>query len=85
MRKVVGALAAVALLAAAGIANAETWRGMVEEVDEDAGTLTVEGMEFTVDEDAAAMLEGLGLGQDVVVDYEERDGENVATAIRLSE
>jgi hypothetical protein len=84
MKQLIGALTAVVLLVAAGVAQAQTWRGTLEAVDEEAGTFTVLGMEFIAGEHIEPKLDGIGLGQDVVVEFEELDGENVATYPRLA-
>lgn len=82
MRKLVGAVSALALFASAGLAvAAEEVTGTVLEIDEMAQTITLEdGATYTAAE--GVILEGLEPGEEVTVSFEEEDGENVATSIR---
>lgn len=80
--KILGALAAVALLVGAGVADAQTWRGKVEAVNNPNGTFTVTGREFVAGERLARAPNRLPTGANVVVSYERRGGENVATRVR---
>jgi hypothetical protein len=81
--KVTGALVALALLIAAGTAGAAEMRGMLEAVDQAAGTVTVDGITYQAPQ--GVNLEAYPVGDRVVVVYEERDGQRVATAVRKAD
>ena len=84
MKKVVGAIAALAILGLAGVASAEEASGKITAVDLDARTIELEsGETFTVDEGVA--IEGLQPGADVTVSYEMKDGSNVASEVTPAE
>ena len=83
MTKVSGALVALALLIAAGSAGAAEMRGRLEAVDQAAGTITVAGVTYQAP--AGVNLEAYPVGDRVVVVYEERDGQKVATAVRKAD
>jgi hypothetical protein len=82
MRKLLGVVSALALFASAGLAMAaEEVTGTLLEVDEMAQTITLEdGTTYTLAE--GVILEGLEPGQEVIVSFEEQDGQNVATSIQ---
>jgi hypothetical protein len=79
MTKVSGALVALALLLAAGSAFAAEIRGRLEAVDPAAGTITVAGVTYRAPE--GVDLAAYPVGDRVVVVYEEKDGQRVATAV----
>ena len=84
MNKVVGAIAALAILGFAGVAGAEEANGKITSVDLEARTIALEsGETFTVGEGVA--IEELQPGADVTVSYEMKDGANVASEVKPAE
>lgn len=80
MRKVLGAVAALAMLGMSGLASAEEASGKIAAVDMDARTIQLEdGNTFTVQEGVS--LEGLEPGTEVTVSYEEQDGQKTASEV----
>ena len=78
MRYVTGAFLALALLGAAGLAEAAEIAGKLAAMDGNRITLE-DGTIFVLDQGVSA--ETLKPGASVVITYEERDGQLVATAI----
>lgn len=85
MKKLLGAVSALALAAGAGTALAvEEATGMIESLDEEQMTLMLDtGQTFSLSEDVA--IEGLEAGDEVTVAYEEENGELRATAIEVAD
>ena len=83
MNKVSGALVALTLLIAAGSAGAAEMRGMLEAVDQAAGTVTVAGVTYQAPQ--GVNLAAYPVGDRVVVVYAEKDGQRVATAVRKAD
>ena len=84
MNKIVGAIAALAVLGLAGTASAEEANGTITSVDLEARTIVLEsGETFTVGE--AVAIEMLQPGTDVTVSYEMKDGANVASEVMTVE
>ena len=78
MKGVTAALAGIAMLGLAGVANAEEASGKV--VAMEGGVLILEdGTSFTISEGVST--EGLQPGMDVTVSYEDQGGERVATGV----
>lgn len=63
--------------------------GVVEAVDTDANTLTVDGIEYTVTEDTEFEgldgLSGLSTGDEVEIEYEEPNGNREAVEVERGE
>jgi hypothetical protein len=84
MKRLFGAVSALALLTVGGAALAEEATGTIESLDHEAMTLTLDtGESFTLAEGVS--IEGLEAGAEVTVAYEEEDGRFTATAIDLVE
>lgn len=84
MKRYLGVLSALALLAGAGMAMAEEAKGTLQEVDQEARTIIMEdGTTYTAAE--GVLLEELQPGQEVTVSFEEEDGKMVADEIRPAE
>jgi hypothetical protein len=80
MKKLLGAVSALALFASAGLAMAEDVTGTLLEIDEMAQTITLEdGTTYTVGE--GVILEGFEPGQEVTVSLEEQEGQEVVIFI----
>lgn len=80
MKKLIGAVSALALMSAAGMALANEATGKIQSVDEEQMTLIPDsGETFTFAEGLS--IEGLEEGTEVRVAYEEQDGQLKATAI----
>lgn len=83
MRKYLGAVSALALLASSGLAIAEEVTGTLMEIDEAAQTFTLEdGTTYTIAE--GVVLEGLEPGQEVTVSYEVEGDQNVANSVQAA-
>lgn len=72
----------------AAVAHANEVEGKIETLDSDAQTLTVQGIEFNVDEqtsynDGLTQFEDLEVGQRVEVDFDYTDNRHIATEIEL--
>jgi Cu/Ag efflux protein CusF len=84
MKKLIGAVSALALMSAAGMALANEATGRIQSVDEEQMTLVHDsGETFTFAEGLS--IEGLEEGTEVKVAYEEQDGQLKATAIEQVE
>jgi len=84
MKKLLGAVSVVTLLASGGVALADDAAGTVAAVDVAAGTLSLEdGTAFVAGEGVS--LEGLEAGANVTVTYEVQGEQNVATAVSKAE
>jgi hypothetical protein len=80
MKKLIGAVSALALMGGAGMALADEATGTIQSFDQEEMTLVLDrGETFTLTEDLA--IEGLEEGAEVKVAFEEQDGRLVATAI----
>ena len=81
MRRFVGALVGVALLASAGFTvAAEETKGMIESIDAAKRTIRLDnGKNFKLD--PSVTLEHLRMGREVTVSYEEKDGQKTATQV----
>jgi hypothetical protein len=80
MKELIGAVSALALMGAAGMALGNEATGKIQSVDEEQMTLILDsGETFTFAEGLS--IEGLEEGTEVEVAYEERDGQLMATAI----
>lgn len=81
MRKLIGAIAALAILGLTNIAAAEEEAsGKVTAVDPAAKLIQLEdGTVYTIGEGVS--IEGLQPGTEVTVSYEEQGGQNVATDV----
>ena len=81
MRKLIGAIAALAMLSLSGVASAEEeTSGKVTAIDETARLIQLEdGTVYTIGEGVS--LEGLQPGTEVTVSYEQQGGQNVATDV----
>lgn len=80
MKRLLGAVSALALLIAGGAALADEATGTIESLDQEEMTLVLDtGETFTLTEDVS--IEGLEAGAQVTVAYEEEDGRFMATAI----
>lgn len=80
MNRFIGAVAGVALLAAAGTASADEVSGMIQSIDAAKRTITLaSGETFKLGEQVP--LANMKMGAEVKVSYEEKDGENVATKV----
>ena len=81
MKKLVAPLAALAFAFSMSIAQADEAAGKISAVD--SQTLVLEdGTTFTIGEGVST--EGLELGTEVTVSYEEQDGQKVATEVAPS-
>ncbi len=81
MNRLLPMLTAAAIIGFAGIAQAEEASGRVQSADPATGTLMLEdGTVFTVDEGIA--IETLQPGTEVMVSYEEDNGQKRATSIK---
>jgi len=78
MNKIVGAVAAIAILVAAGTAAAADANGKISKVDSKSITLS-NGMNFTLSKGLSA--KDLKAGDEVKVTYEQKGGQRVATDI----
>lgn len=83
-------LAALLLGFVAATVHANDVEGKIEAVDTDAETLTVQGIEFNVDEqteydDGVEQFADLEVGQRVEVDFDYTDGRHIATEIELKD
>lgn len=85
MKKMIGALSAVALFASAGLAlAADEVSGKIQSIDEDARSLTLDdGMTYHFAEGVS--FQDFSVGQDVTLSLEEVDGEKVAQHIEAAE
>lgn len=80
MRKLIGAMVGVALLAGAGIASADETSGTIQSIDAAKRTITLDGgKNFKLD--PSVTLAKLRMGTKVTVSYEEKGGQNVATKV----
>lgn len=80
MKRLLGAVSALALLTAGGAALANEATGTIESFDHDEMTLVLDsGETFALAEDVST--EGLEEGAQVTVAYEEEDGRFTATSI----
>ena len=80
MKKLLATLAGMTMLAMASVASAEDATGKIATIDSENQTMTLDsGMSFTLSEGTS--LEGLKVGDEVSVTYEQQDGQNVATEI----
>lgn len=81
MKKFLGAVSALALFAAVGVANAEEATGTVSTIDETTNMLTLEdGTQYMLGEGVST--EGLAPGTEVTVTFEEQDGQRTATQVQ---
>ncbi|TVP89623.1 MAG: DUF1344 domain-containing protein [Pseudomonadaceae bacterium] len=91
MRSMLIRLAAGTVLAFAALqAHANDIEGVIESVDADARTLTVQGITFeTTDrtdyDDGLKLFDDLRVGQKVEVDFDYVDGRHIATEIELED
>jgi hypothetical protein len=77
MKRYIGPLSALALLAFAGPAIAADVSGKIQEIDEEARTIILEdGSSYQLGQGVA--LEGLSVGQEVTLSLEDEDGKMVA-------
>lgn len=82
MKTLVTTLAAIAMLAFAAIAQAAETNGRIASAD--AAMLILEdGTAFVVAEGVS--VEGLQPGTQVVVSYEEQNGQKIATAVQVAQ
>jgi hypothetical protein len=80
MKKLIGAMVGVALLAGAGIASAGEESGTIHSIDAAKRTITLDsGKNFKLD--PSVTLAQLRMGTKVMVSYQEKGGENIATKI----
>ena len=80
MRKLIGAVAVLAMLGLSNVASAEEVSGKITAVDPATGTIQLEdGSIYTVSEGMS--FEGLQPGTEVTVSYEDQGGQNVATEV----
>lgn len=80
MKKILGALSALALFAFLASASAGEVSGMIESIDQAQGTFVLdEGSTFTLGEGVS--MEGLSPGDEVSVSYEEENGKRIATGV----
>lgn len=85
--KTIRAITGLALACWMGLASANEIVGMVQDIDPDDGTVTVEGIEFLVTEDtdfdmALSSYADLERGQQVEISFEVVDGLHVINQIR---
>jgi Cu/Ag efflux protein CusF len=84
MRRMLGAVLALALVFAVGGASAEEIKGKIQKIDQAARSIVLEdGTEVWVAEGVA--METLKEGATVKASYEERDGKKVVTTVEVSE
>jgi Protein of unknown function (DUF1344) len=79
MNRVSDPLVALTLLIVAGSASAAEVGGTLEAIHPAAGTITVEGITYQTPK--GINVEGYPVGDRVVVTYEEKDGQKVATTV----
>jgi hypothetical protein len=80
MKRYIGALSAIALFAFAGPALAEDVSGKIQDLNEEARTITLEdGSSYQLG--SGVSLEGLSIGQEVTLSVEEEDGQMVAQGV----
>jgi Protein of unknown function (DUF1344) len=80
MRKLIGAMVGVALLAGAGVASADEASGTIQSIDAMKRTITLDsGKNFKLD--PAVTLANLRMGTKVTVSYEEKGGQNIALKV----
>ena len=80
MRKLIGAMVGVALLAGAGVASAAEESGTIQSIDATKRTITLDnGKNFKLD--PSVTLAQLRMGTKVKVSYEEKGGQNIATEV----
>ncbi len=81
MNKFLSAVAVSALLFATGVASADETSGKIQQVNEEARSMTLDnGQSFGLAE--GVEIEGLQPGTEVKVSFEQNDsGQNIATAV----
>ncbi len=83
MNKLVAPFAAIAFVFSIAIAQADATAGKIAQVDPAAGSITLEdGTTFTIAEGVS--MEGLEPGTEVIVSFEEQDGQLIATEVAPS-
>ena len=83
MNRFVAPLAALAFVFSVAVAQAEETGGKVAAVDMSTGSLMLEdGTTFTIAEGVS--MEGLEPGTEVIVSFEEQDGQLIATEVAPS-
>ncbi len=83
MNKLVAPFAAIAFVFSIAIAQADATAGKIAQVDTAAGSITLEdGTTFTIAEGVS--MEGLEPGTEVMVSFEEQDGQLIATEVAPS-
>jgi Cu/Ag efflux protein CusF len=82
MRIPIGAVAAMLLISTAAFAGQA--EGLIKEIDKDTLTLTLDdGKSYKLN--AETDLEALKPGMDIVIAYDETNGENIITDMQLPE
>ena len=80
MNQLIAAAVGIALLAGAGIANAEEMTGTIQSIDAIKRTITLDsGKDFKLD--PAVTLAKLRMGTKVLVSYEDKGGQSIATEV----
>ena len=84
MKKILAGLGALAFALTLGIASAEDAKGIIDQISPDHKWLTLkDGTKFTLTEDVD--MEGIKAGEEVIVSYEMKDGQKVATEVAKEE
>jgi len=81
MKTLIGAATALALLTASGLAYALERTGVIDTIDQASATITLQdGSQFLTSKDV--LLGQLEPGSEVVITYEEKDGQMIATDVK---
>ena len=81
MRTLIGAVAAMLLISTAAAFAGQT-EGLIKKIDKDTATLTLDdGKSYKLN--AETDLDSLKPGMDVVIAYDETNGENIVTDMQL--
>jgi len=80
MRTFLATITGLSMLALASVASAADATGKISAIDSENQQVTLDnGMSFTLSEDAS--IEGLKVGDEVTVTYEQQEGQNVASQL----
>ncbi len=80
MKTFLAMLTGLTMLVMAGVASAEDATGKIKAIDTENQQVTLDsGQSFTLSEGMS--IEGLKVGDEVTVTYEQQDGQNVASQI----
>ena len=80
MKKIFVGVSALALLLTASLASADEAKGTLQEINMDAQTITMDdGTSYRLAEDVS--LEGIEVGEEVTVSFEEQGDDKIVTEI----